>query len=298
MIYCKIRTLMDDRGNVITEAPPSTPVEVVGFSELPTLGEDLFVVKDEEEAKRFATFRKYKQLDMMNKQGLLVNDMEREEDADSKFSTILYAVLKVDVAGSIAGVQKALQEVDNNEVPLKIVRSSVGQVGESDIKLANQAKGFVLAFNVKPFAHVKDIATQMGVPIYEHRVVYQLVDHMRDLISDKLEPRIVQDIIGSAVVKEIFSINQKKKIFFNVAGCEVLQGVMKKGLRIRVMREKVEIFNGRVESMRHFKDAVTEVKAGFECGLSVVGFEDFIVGDVLQSYSTHAVPRKFADLKA
>ena len=275
----KVRALFDWAGKPIKKAGPSIPAEILGLDEVPQPGETFTVVKSEREAR-----------------SALADSRARERDAGapSKRASLedLYAqmqagqipqlslVVKCDVQGSLEALAASLEKLATNEVGVTIVHRGVGRIAESDVMLASTSNAVIIGFNVRPDANARRAAEVSGVEIRTYNIIYDVIDDVKAAMSGLLKPNLREERLGEVEIREIFKIPKAGKI----AGCHVMQGLVRRNARVRVVRAGIVIWDGGIATLRHFKDEAREVKAGFDCGIALEGFQDFEVGDVLEVY--------------
>lgn len=284
----KVRAMMDDKGRRVKEAGPSTPVEILGLGDVPNAGEVLVATENDKEAKNFAaTF-------VSENRNRLLEETKAKMSLDDLFSQIkegnlkeLGIVVKADVQGSVEAVKQSLTKLSNDEVVVKIVHGGVGAVNESDVMLASASNAIIIGFNVRPDATAKAIAEQEGVDLRLYRVIYQAIEDVEAAMKGLLDPVFEEKVIGHAEVRQIF----KASGIGNIAGSYVLDGVFQRGCSVRITREGTQIFEGKLASLKRFKDDVKEVKSGYECGLVFEGFDEIQELDIVEAYTMVEVPR-------
>jgi len=277
--YGKVKQIVNDQGKVLKEALPSMPVEVLGLSGVPDAGDEVLVVETERKAREVADFRKARdrEAELQKQQASkMENFLQKMEEGDVSTVNVL---LKSDVRGSAQALVEALEELSTNEVRVNIVSSGVGGINNTDINLAATSEALVLGFNVRADAVAKKTADNEGVRIEYYSIIYNLIDDVKAIMSGLLSPALSENIIGIANVKEVF----KSQKLGDIAGCMVEEGVVRKDSPIRVLRDSVVVFEGELESLRRFKDAVKEVKSGTECGIGVAGY-DVEAGDQIEVF--------------
>jgi len=283
----RVRAMLDENGKPIKEAGPSIPVEVLGLSGVPNAGDEAVVVPDERKAREIALFRQGKFRDVR----LARQQAAKLEDMFSQFLpghvNILNIILKADVDGSVEALREALNKLTNDEVKVKIVASGVGGISESDVNLAVASNAILMGFNVRADVGAKRLINDEKVDLHYYSVIYEAIDEVKQALSGMLAPEIKEEIIGLANVREVF----RSPKFGLVAGCLVVDGVIKRHTPIRVLRDNVVIFEGELDSLRRFKDDVLEVKAGIECGVGVKNHSDVKVGDQIEVYEKRTVAR-------
>ena len=284
----KVRAMMDDKGRRVKEAGPSTPVEILGLSDVPNAGEVLVATENDKEAKNFAaTF-------ISENKNRLLEETKAKMSLDDLFSQIqegnlkeLNIIVKADVQGSVEAVKQSLVKLSNDEVVVKIIHGGVGAINESDVTLASASNAIIIGFNVRPDATAKATAEQEGVDLRLYRVIYQAIEDVEAAMKGMLDPVFEEKVIGHAEVRQIF----KASGVGNIAGSYVLDGTFQRGCTVRISREGKQIFEGPLASLKRFKDDVKEVKAGYECGLVFEGFNDIQELDQVEAYIMVEVPR-------
>ena len=284
----KVRAMMDDKGRRVKEAGPSTPVEILGLSDVPNAGEILVATENDKEAKHFAaTF-------ISENKNRLLEETKTKMSLDDLFNQIqegnlkeLNIVVKADVQGSVEAVKQSLVKLSNEEVVVKIIHGGVGAINESDVTLASASNAIIIGFNVRPDATAKAIAEQEGVDLRLYRVIYQAIEDVEAAMKGMLDPVFEEKVIGHAEVRQTF----KASGVGTIAGCYILDGMFQRGCSARITREGAQIFDGPLASLKRFKDDVKEVKAGYECGLVFEGFNDIQELDQVEAYTMVEVPR-------
>ena len=284
----KVRAMMDDKGRRVKEAGPSTPVEILGLSDVPNAGEILVSFDSDKEAKHFAsTF-------VSENKNRLLEDTKAKLSLDDLFSQIqagnlkeLPIIVKADVQGSVEAVKQSLTKLSNDEVMVKVIRGGVGAINESDVTLAATSNAIVIGFNVRPDAMAKQLAEQEGVDLRLYRVIYQAIEDVEAAMKGMLDPIYEEKVIGHAEVRQLF----KASGVGTIAGSYVLDGVFQRACKIRISREGEQIYEGALASLKRFKDDVKEVKAGYECGLVFEDFNDIKEEDQVEAYIMVEVPR-------
>ncbi len=284
----KVRAMVDDKGRRVKEAGPSTPVEILGLSDVPNAGEIFIAHENDKEAKYYAeTFV------AQNKEKLL-EDTKAKMSLDDLFSQIqagnlkeLNLIIKADVQGSVEAVKQSLMKLSNEEVVVKCIHGGVGAINESDVSLASASKAIIIGFNVRPDTQAKTTAEREGVDVRLYKVIYQAIEDIEAAMKGMLDPVFEEKVIGHAEVRQIF----KASAVGNIAGSYVLDGVFQRGCKIRITREGDQIYEGELASLKRFKDDVKEVKAGFECGLVFEGFDSMQELDIVEAYIMVEVPR-------
>jgi translation initiation factor IF-2 len=284
--FGRVRALFDENGRSIEAAPPSTPVVVLGLSGAPNAGEELLVVESERKAREVALYRQGKFRDVK-----LARASTRAEDVFSQMGEakagVIAVLIKTDVQGSAEALRDSLVKLSTDEVKVNVIASGVGGITASDIQLAAASKAFVIGFNVRADSAARDAMKETGVEVRYYSVIYEAIDDVKQKMSGLLAPEIKEQIIGIAQVREVFRSSK----FGVVAGCLVTEGAVRRNNPIRVLRDNVVIFEGALESLRRFKDDVSEVRAGTECGIGVKNYQDVRVNDQIECYSRVEVSR-------
>ena len=276
----KVKQIVDDKGNSIKEAGPSTPVEILGLSGVPDSGAEVLVVESERKAREVAEFRKTKDRESkLQKQQAEKMDNFFSQMEEGEIST-LNILLKSDVCGSAQALVESMEGLSTDEVKVKVVSSGIGAINNTDISLAGASEAMVLGFNVRADAVARKSAEEEGVRIEYYSIIYNLIDDIKSIMGGMLSPELSENIIGMASVKDVF----RSPKFGDIAGCMVEEGVVRKDSPIRVLRDSVVIYEGELESLRRFKDDVKEVKSGTECGIGVLNYTDVQPGDEIEVY--------------
>ena len=277
--YGKIRSLKDDKGNNITMAGPSTPVEITGITELPTAGDKFMAFATEKEARSVSEQRKLRSHSKdTNRAGMSLDDLyAMVKDGVKEISVIL----KTDVKGSEEAVKKSLEKVNLDGVRVSVIRSGVGTITESDVKLANASNAIIIGFNVRPNSKTTDLAKEQNVEIRLYNIIYKVVEDMEAAIKGMLDPVYEEQVIGEAEVRQIFKFSK----IGNIAGCHVNSGVIKNGSDARIVRDGIVIYTSKIASLQHEKDQVKEMKAGYDCGLTIEGYQDIHEGDIIEVFT-------------
>ena len=286
--YGKVRAMMDDKGRKVKEAGPSTPVEILGFSDVPGAGEIFMSPETEKEARSFAeTF-------ISEGREKLLEDTKAKMSLDDLFSQIqagnlkeLNLIVKADVQGSVEAVKQSLLKLSNDEVVVKIIHGGVGAINESDVILASASNAIIIGFNVRPDAMAKTTAEREGVDVRLYRVIYDAIADVEAAMKGMLDPIFEEKVIGHAEVRQTF----KASGVGTIAGAYILDGVFQRGCSARITREGTQIFDGALASLKRFKDDVKEVRAGYECGLVFEKFNDIKEEDQVEAYIMVEVPR-------
>ncbi len=286
--YGRVRALLNEAGERVDEAGPSTPVEVLGLSGLPEAGEDAVVVEDERKAREVAEYRRDKSRDkrlQAQKAGKMDELFSQMSENDVKTVNL---VVKGDVQGSVEALQQSLQDLSNDEVRIKVVASGVGAINESDVNLAMASEALLIGFNVRADSQARKLAQENDVELYYYSVIYDAIDQIKSAISGMLEPETKEEIVGTAEVREVFRSSK----FGQIAGCLVTGGVVRRQNPIRVLRNNVVVFEGQLESLKRYKDDANEVRSGTECGIGVKNYNDVRSGDQIECYERYEVQRE------
>ncbi|HUE54863.1 MAG TPA: translation initiation factor IF-2 [Candidatus Udaeobacter sp.] len=281
-VFGKVRAMFDDRGRAVNVAPPSTPVEVLGLQGVPEAG-DLFQVTDEAKARHIVEYRQSKQRDaaLARSSGARITLDQLHEQLKSGDVKELGIVIKADVQGSVEVLSEMLPKLSNDQVKLKIIGSGVGAVTENDVLLASASGAIVIAFGTRPDRKAADLAQQEHVDIRTHNIIYEVSDEIKKAMEGLLEPVVTETYLGRAEVRNTFRV----KGAGTVAGCYVVDGILKRDAQVRVIRDGAIIYTSKLNSLKRFKDDASEVRTGFECGAGVANFNDVKVGDVLECFT-------------
>ncbi|MGL4367239.1 MAG: translation initiation factor IF-2, partial [Brevinemataceae bacterium] len=292
--FGRIRAMFDDKGNKETSAGPSHPIEIMGFNDLPEAGDDFHIMTNEDDARSLASRRavlKRNEHIIRRKKATMSNALEKVQNPNLKEYKV---VIKADVNGSLEAILYALSKMKNNEVKVTIVHSGIGAVSESDVMLAQTLTdsdadaAAILAFRVRVDSMAKTRAENCDIPIKRFTVIYDLVEHVHSMIEGMLDPEVSETKIGEAEIKEIIKITNVGK----VAGSIVTEGFLRKNNVVRIFREGSQIWSGNFKSLRRFKDEVSEIQKGFECGITFTNFDDFKVNDIIETYVVESTNRK------
>ena len=284
----KIRAMVDDKGRRLREAGPSTPVEILGLSDVPNAGEIIMAFDSDKEARNVAeTF-------ISEGKKKLLDDTKHKVSLDDIFEQIqagnvkeLCIIIKADVQGSVEAVKQSLVKLSNEEVVVKVIHGGVGNINESDVTLASASNAIIIGFNVKPDNQARIVAEREKVDLRLYTVIYNAIEDVEAALKGMLEPIYEEKVIGSAEIRQIF----KASGVGNIAGCIVTEGRITRDSKLRVSRDGKQIYEGPIATLKHFKDEVKEVKAGTECGIVVEGFNEIQEGDIFEAYIMVEVPR-------
>ena len=286
-VYGRVRAMLDEDGKPVQEAGPSIPVEIQGLSDVPKAGEDAMVLQDERKAREIALFRqgKFRDVQLAKRQAAkLESIMEQMGEGEAKR---LPLIIKSDVQGSAEALTTALQKISTNEVKVEILHSAVGSISESDVNLAMASKAVIIGFNIRADVAARKLAESIGVDIRYYNIIYEVVDLVRAALSGMLTPDLKENITGMLEVREVYVISK----IGMVAGCHVLEGLVKRGQRVRVLRGGEVVHDGELDSLKRFKDDVKEVKFGYDCGLSLKNFHSLEISDKLEVFEIVQVAR-------
>ena len=286
--YGKIRAMIDDKGRRVKEAGPSTPVEILGLNDVPNAGEIIMAMDSDKEARNVAeTF-------ISEGKKKLLDDTKHKVSLDALFEQIqagnvkeLGLIIKADVQGSVEAVKQSLVKLSNDEVVVKVIHGGVGNINESDVVLASASNAIIIGFNVKPDNQARSVAEREKVDMRLYTVIYNAIEDVEAALKGMLEPIYEEKVIGQVEIRQIF----KASGIGNIAGCLVTEGRVTRDSKVRLTRDKEQIYEGPLASLKHFKDEVKEVKAGTECGIVLENFNDIQEGDKLEAYIMVEVPR-------
>ncbi|NLF93229.1 MAG: translation initiation factor IF-2 [Oligosphaeraceae bacterium] len=287
--YGRVKALLDSSGKRLSKAGPSTPVKIMGLSAVPDAGDIIRVCANEREAKALAEaeIAKNREGSLQVERSLSLNSLEdwfnSREHADEKQELSL--ILKTDVKGSLEALADSIQNLHSEKISAKIVHSGVGEITETDVILAAACKAIIMGFHVRVMPGVNRLAKQKGVDIRLYSIIYELLDELKDAMRGRLTPEVKEQVLGSAEIIQVFNITKAGKI----CGCRVSSGVVKINAKAKVYRDKELIYHGQVQTLKHFRDDVKEVKSGLECGIRLDNFEDFEVGDRIEVFSMQEI---------
>jgi len=284
-VYGKVRAMFDDRGGVLESAPPSTPVEILGMEGLPQAGDQFVVVADRDKARGISEYREQKAREAALAKSSRVSLEGLAEQVKTAGTKELNIILKGDVHGSVEVLGDLISKLSNDKVRLKLLRSGVGAITETDVLLASASNAIIIGFNVRPERKAQELAEQEEVDIRLHSIIYELQDEIKRAMSGLLEPTIKETYHGRAEVLETFRIPKVG----TVAGCRVSDGLIKRDSEVRLLRDNVVVFKGKIGSLRRFKDDAKEVHNGMECGISIANYGDIKIGDVIEAFATERI---------
>lgn len=283
----RVRALINDRGEQITQAGPSVPVEVLGASGVPQAGDVFNVVESEAQAREVAAYRARKSREEASARGVKTSLDQMMSQLKASEVQEIALIVKGDVQGSVEAISQAAEKLGNEEIRARVVHAGVGGITESDVTLATTANSIVVGFNVRANAQARRAAETQGVEIRYYNIIYDLVDDLRDAMAGLLSPDLRENMLGNAEVLEVFSVGKTAK----AAGCRVTDGIVRRGAQVRLIRDNVVIHEGELSSLRRFKDEVKEVPSGQECGMAFEKYSDLKAGDVIECYEVERVAR-------
>jgi translation initiation factor IF-2 len=286
----RVRALTDDRGRKVDDAGPASPVEVLGLNAAPLAGDELLVVDSEGRARDVAAFRQQKRRSAAaaaSARGTVEQIFSRIAAGEAKE---LPVVIKADVQGSIEAIAATLQKMSTEEVAVRILHSGVGGINESDITLGNASRAIVIGFNVRANPQAREMARRDGVDIRYYSIIYNVIDDVKAMLSGLLAPTVRERFLGNAQILQVFNVTKSGK----VAGCRVGEGVVKRGAKVRLLRDNVVVHEGSLKTLKRFKDEVREVKEGFECGMAFENYQDIQPGDTIECFEMEEVARQLA----
>ncbi len=285
----KVRALIDDTGKRIQAAGPSTPAEVIGFSEVPAAGDIFTVTEDEKKARQIALtrFQKQRSLEIAKAKKLTLDELYvKIKEGQIKELNI---IIKGDVQGSVEAIKDAFENITHPEVKVRVIHTSVGGITESDVMLATASNAIIIGFNVRPEAKASQTAEKEGVDIRLYNVIYEAIEDVKKALEGLLEPTLKEKVLGRAEVRQLFPVSR----LGTIAGCYVTDGLISRGCDgIRVLRDNIVVYEGKLSTLRRFKDDVKEVQSGYECGIMVENFNDIKIGDILENYIIEKIAAK------
>jgi translation initiation factor IF-2 len=285
----KVRALIDDSGKRIVEASPSTPVEVIGFSDVPSAGDIFIVVEDEKKARQIALARQQKlRLAEIARARKLTLDELYAKIKEGEIRE-LYIIIKGDVQGSVEALKDALENISHPQVKVKVIHSSVGGINESDVMLATASSAIIIGFNVRPELKASQAADKEGIDIRLYNIIYEAIEDVKKALEGLLEPTLKEKILGRAEIRQLFPISK----IGTVAGCYVVDGFMSRSSDgVRVIRDNIVAYDGKMSTLKRFKEDVKEVQTGYECGIMIENFNDLKIGDILENYIIEKIAGK------
>jgi translation initiation factor IF-2 len=283
----RVRALLDDRGNSLREAGPSTPVEVLGLNGTPLAGDDFVVADSEGRARDIADFRQRRRREATVAAGTRGTLEQMFSQIAAGAAKELPIVVKSDVQGSLEAIVGSLEKLSTSEVSVRALHSAVGGINESDVILAKASKAVIVGFNVRANPQARELARRDNIEIRYYSIIYDLIDDIRNTLSGLLAPTLRERLLGNASIREVFNITRVGK----VAGCMVTEGTMRRGAKVRLLRDDVVIHEGSLKTLKRFKDEVREVNQGYECGMAFENYQDIQTGDVIECFEVEEVAR-------
>ena len=285
--FCKIRAMQDEHGRAVDRAGPSKPVQILGWSHVPSAGDDFRQVEDEREARHVAEEReaKARAAELVTARRATLQDLMRRVERSEVVD--LNIVVKADVQGSLQALTDSLLKLPQDEVRVNIVRGAVGGINENDITLAIASDAIVVGFNVRPDTNAREMAEREGVDMRLYRVIYDAIDDIKAALSGLLRPEEREKILGEAEVRQIFRVPKLGV----VAGSYVRSGTIRRNAAARLVRDGVIVYDGKIGSLRRFKDDVADVREGYECGISLENYQDMKEGDIVEAYEVEEIAR-------
>lgn len=284
----RVRAMFNEMGKKMNEAGPAAPVEVLGLQGTPAAGDDFIVVADENQAKEVTGYRIRKERDaklVKSAKSAMEQMLDKIKSGEVKH---LPVIIKADVQGSIEAIEGTITKLSNDEVSVQILHSAVGPISDSDVTLAKASNAFIIGFNVRAIPHARDMARQDGVDIRYYSIIYDVADDIKKALEGMLSPELKEKILGYAEIRNVFNITGVGK----VAGCMITEGMVKRGAKVRLLRDNVVIHDGSLGQLKRFKDDVKEVKEGYECGMSFENYNDIQVGDFIECYEIESIAAK------
>jgi translation initiation factor IF-2 len=289
----RVRALINDRGQQVKEALPGQPIEVLGLTGTPEAGDDFTVVEDDAKAREIAEFRLRKKRAMHAAKTKGVRPLDQMiSEIQAGIAKNLPVIIKGDVHGSVEAIASALNKIteENKEVKVQVLHAGVGAITESDITLANASKAVIIGFNVRANPQARDLAKRDGVHIRYYSIIYEVIDEVKSLLSGMLSPDVKEKFIGYAEIRKVFEVSKTGKI----AGCFVTEGLVKRGSKVRLLRDNVVIHEGTLKTLRRFKDEVREVQKGYECGMAFESYDNIKEGDMIEAFEMESTERQLA----
>jgi translation initiation factor IF-2 len=286
-VFGRIRAMLDENGHLIDEAGPSMPVGILGLSDVPQTWVDAIVLSDEKKAREISLFRAGKFRDVrLTKKQMIHNETNLSQMTESSMQTVSI-IVKADTQGSYEALANSLQKISTDEVLVQILHSGVGHITESDVNLAIASRALIIGFNTKADAATRKLAVLNDIVIYYHGVIYEVINKIREIASGTLAPEMKENIIGLAEIRQVIGVSK----FGNIAGCMVLEGVVKRNARARLIRNQIVLHTGDIASLKRLKDDTKEVKQGYECGILLKGYDAIEVGDKIEVFDVEEIAR-------
>jgi translation initiation factor IF-2 len=286
----KVRALIDDHGNNVTEATPAMPVEVLGLNGTPVAGDELLVVADDAKAREIAEFRMRRKRTLAaaaSQRGSLEQMLENITAGTAKELAVL---IKGDVHGSVEAIKNALVKItgENTEVKVRVLDAAVGPITESDITLAKASKAWLIGFNVRANAQAREMAKRDAIELRYYSIIYNVIDDVKLALEGLLAPTLREKFLGNAQILQVFNITKVGK----VAGCKVTEGIVKRGAKVRLLRDNIVIHEGSLKTLKRIKDEVKEVREGFECGMAFENYDNIEANDVIECFEMEEIARQ------
>ena len=292
--YGRVRQMLDDKGRVIKEALPGTPVEITGLNEVPVAGDKFMVFETEKQARSVGETRMKAKIEKDRNSGAALSLDDLYSQIKEGQIIDLNIIVKADVQGTAEAVKASLEKIDVDGVRVNVIRSTVGAISESDVILASASQAIIYGFNVRPDAKVRNKAEEENVEIRLHNVIYKMVEEIETAMKGMLAPEYHEVITGQAEIRQVIKASK----IGNIAGCYVTDGSIKRNCGIRLIRDGIVVYEGKLASLRRFKDDVKEVNAGFECGLNIENYNDIKEGDIIEGYVMEEVEKKYVWMKS
>ncbi len=283
----RVRALIDDRGNALAAAGPASPVEVLGLNGTPLAGDDFVVAENEAKARDIADYRQRRRREQQAAAGARGTLEQMFSQIAAGVAKELAVVVKSDVQGSLEAITGSLEKLSTKEVAIRVLHAAVGGINESDVILAKASSAVIIGFNVRANPQARDLARRDNVETRYYSIIYDVIDDMKAALSGLLAPSMRERFLGNAAIREVFTISKVGK----VAGCMVTEGIVRRGARVRLLRDNVVIHEGSLKTLKRFKDEVREVREGFECGMAFENYQDIQVGDVIECFEMEEVAR-------
>jgi translation initiation factor IF-2 len=283
----RVRALINDRGEKVKEAGPSTPVEIMGFDEVPSAGDEMQAVGDDRLSRQVAEERKAKVKASREATMAKVSLENMFSNMESGKQTTLNLIIKADVQGSVEAVKQAMEKLSSDEVKVHVLHSAAGAITKDDVNLASAFNAIIIGFNIRPDASAREAAEREKVDVRLYTVIYKAIEDMELAMKGLLAPEYREVLLGHAEVRNVFKITGAGVI----AGCYVTDGKVQRNAQVRLLRDNVVVFEGKLSSLKHYKEDVKEMAAGFECGMSLEGHNDIKEGDVVECFIMEEIPR-------
>ena len=279
--FGRVRAMVSDQGKELTEATPSMPVEVIGLESTPEAGDEFDVVRSEKQARDISEFRlrRERNLRTARVQKTSLEELFEKASASGKHKE-LPLIIRGDVHGSVEAITASLEKLASSEVKVNVLHAAAGAITESDVALADASRGVVVGFNVRANVNAKELASKLGVDIRYYSIIYDLIDDMKAILGGLHAPKLREQYLGTAEIRQVFEMSKLGK----VAGCFILDGIVKRGAKVRLLRDEVVIHEGTLKTLRRFKDDVKEVRSNFECGMAFENYEGVRPGDKIEAF--------------